>query len=427
MSESTRAACQGLIHPKSKGFLLLTAALMGLLAACGGGGGGGSTGPQSSPVTSPPSPVTSPPPGPPPTLALSAFASGFTAPLGFETPNDGTGRNFIVEQGGTIRIIQNGSVLAVPFLDVTARVESGGEKGLLGLSFHPAFQNNGRFFVNYTRRVNLQLQSVISEFAVSTADPNQADSLSELQLLVLDQPFDNHNAGQLAFGPDGFLYIAFGDGGSGGDPFGNAQNLQTLLGKMLRIDVDSPPAPGKSYAIPADNPFANGGGLPEIWAYGLRNPFRFSFDPPTGRLFAADVGQSSFEEVDLITGGGNFGWNIMEGNHCFPTEPCNRTGLITPIAEYGHDAAGGISVTGGYVYRGSAIPGLAGIYVFGDLASGRVWGLVEDAQGNWQMTLVLTHNLTVSSFGQDGAGELYLVDYGNGAILRLRDAALVAQ
>lgn len=356
-------------------------------------------------------------------LALSGFASGFAAPLGFETPNDGSGRNFVVEQGGTIRIIQNGSVLAVPFLDVAARVESGGEKGLLGLAFHPDFPNDGRFFVNYTRRVNLQLQSVIAEFAVSTADPNQADPLSERQVLVVDQPFDNHNAGQLAFGPDGFLYIAFGDGGSGGDPFGNAQNLQALLGKMLRIDVDAPPAPGKSYAIPADNPFANGGGAPEIWAYGLRNSFRFSFDPQSGRLFAADVGQNSLEEVDLISKGGNFGWNVMEGSQCFPPgTPCNTGGLIPPIAEYGHDAAGGISVIGGYVYRGSAIPGLAGTYVFGDLASGRVWGLAEDPQGNWQITLVLSHNLTVSSFGQDSAGELYMVDYANGAILRLRSA-----
>ncbi|MBI2316424.1 MAG: PQQ-dependent sugar dehydrogenase, partial [Betaproteobacteria bacterium] len=312
--------------------------------------------------------------------------------------------------------------LAIPFLDITANVESGGEKGLLGLAFHPDYPANGRFFVDYTRRVGFQLQSVIAEFRVLASDPNRADPASERQLLVVDQPFDNHNAGQLAFGPDGFLYIAFGDGGSGGDPFGNGQNLQVLLGKILRVDVDAPPAPGRQYAIPADNPFAAGGGLPEIWAYGLRNPFRFSFDAPTGRLFAADVGQSGFEEVDLITRGGNFGWNIMEGSHCFPAEPCNATGLTPPIAEYGHDASGGISIIGGYVYRGSAITGLAGAYVFGDLASGRVWALVEDAQGNWQMTLVLTHNLTVSSFGRDSAGELYLIDYANGAILRLRSA-----
>ena len=254
----------------------------------------------------------------------------------------------------------------------------------------------------------MQLETVIAEYTVSAADPDRADPLNERILLVVSQPFDNHNGGQLAFGPDGFLYIALGDGGSGGDPFGNGQNLNAILGKILRIDVDAAPAPGKQYAIPADNPFAAGGGLPEIWAYGLRNPWRFSFDPATGRLFAGDVGQNAFEEVDLITKGGNFGWNIMEGNHCFsPAAACPTAGLILPIDEYGHDAAGGISVTGGFVYRGPSIPGLAGTYVFGDLASGRIWGLQENGQDGWQRTLLLTHALTVSSFGRDTSGELY--------------------
>lgn len=402
---------QRFIRTKLVCLFLLVAAGAVLFFGCGGGGGS-------------PSPPPNPAPGPPPQLALSSFVSGLNGPVGLEAPNDGTRRLFVVEQGGTIRIIQNGSVLSTAFLDLTAKIESGGEKGLLGLTFHPNFSTNRRFFVNYTRRVNLQLQSVISEFAVSPVDPNQADPSSERQLLVVDQPFDNHNGGQLAFGPDGFLYIGFGDGGSGGDPFGNGQSLQTLLGKMLRIDVDGSAVPGKQYAIPADNPLASGGGLPEIWAYGLRNPWRFSFDRATGRLFAADVGQDSFEEVDLITKGGNFGWNIMEGDHCFPlgTPSCNTTGLILPITEYAHDAAGGIAIIGGFVYHGSAIPGLAGTFVFGDLASGHVWGLQEVAQGNWQRTLVLTHNLTVSSFGQDPDGELYLIDYGNGAVLRLRFA-----
>jgi glucose/arabinose dehydrogenase len=391
-------------------FLLVAASAI-LFFGCAGGGGSSS-------------PAPNPAPSPPPQLALSSFVSGLNAPVGFEVPNDGTRRLFIVEQGGTVRISQNGSLLSPAFLDITAKIESGGEKGLLGLAFHPSFSTNRRFFVNYTRRVGIQLQSVISEFAASAVDPNQADPSSERQLLVVDQPFDNHNGGQLAFGPDGFLYIGFGDGGSGGDPFSNGQSLQTLLGKMLRIDVDSSPAPGKQYAIPADNPFASGGGLPEIWAYGFRNPWRFSFDRPTGRLFAGDVGQGSFEEVDLISKGGNFGWNIMEGNHCYPpgTPSCNTTGLILPIAEYAHDAAGGISIIGGFVYRGSAIPGLTGTYVLGDLSSGHVWGLWQDAQGNWQRTLVLTHTLTVSSFGQDTDNELYLLDYGNGAVLRLRSA-----
>jgi len=402
---------QRFIRTKLVCLFLLVAAAPGSFWGCGGGGGSAS-------------PSSNPSLAPPPQLALSSFVSGLNAPVGLEAPNDGTRRLFVVEQGGTIRIIQNGSVLSTAFLDLTAKIESGGEKGLLGLAFHPDFSRNRRFFVNFTRRVNTQLQSVISEFGVSPVNPDQADPASERQLLVVDQPFDNHNGGQLAFGPDGFLYIGFGDGGGAGDPFGNGQNLQTLLGKMLRIDVDGSPVPGKQYAIPADNPFASSGGLAEIWAYGLRNPWRFSFDRATGRLFAADVGQDNFEEVDLITKGGNFGWNIMEGDHCFPpgTSLCDTTGLILPINEYAHDAAGGIAIIGGFVYHGSTIPGLAGTFVFGDLASGHVWGLQEVAQGNLQRTLLLTHNLTVSSFGQDTDGELYLIDYGNGAVLRLRSA-----
>jgi len=357
-------------------------------------------------------------------LALSNFVPGLTAPVGFEAPNDGTNRIFIIEQPGTIRIIQGGPLLATPFLDITSKVESGGEKGLLGLAFHPSFSVNGRFYVDYTQRSGTtgQLQSVIAEYLVSAADPNQADPRSERPMLVVDQPYDNHNGGQLAFGPDGFLYIAFGDGGSGGDPQRNGQNTSTLLAKILRIGVDPPFAAGKQYAIPSDNPFANGSGLPEIWAYGLRNPWRFSFDRATGLLFAGDVGQDSWEEVDIITKGGNFGWNVMEGNNCYPPSvtSCKMTGLVLPIAVYGHNPAGGDAIIGGFVYHGSAIAGLAGTYVFGDLSSGHVWGLKQDATGSWRMTLVLTHSLTVSSFGQDTAGELYLVDYGNGAVLRFR-------
>jgi len=344
---------------------------------------------------------------------------------GLEAPNDGTNRLFAVQQGGTIRVIQNGSLVATPFLDIRSKVESGGEKGLLGLTFHPSLSANRKFYVDYTRRLGTgQLESVISEYAVSTSDPNQADPASERQLLVVDQPFDNHKGGQLAFGPDGFLYIAFGDGGSEGDPLGNGQHTNTLLGKILRIGVDPPFAAGKQYAIPPDNPLVGGGGLPEIWAYGLRNPWRFSFDRSTAQLFAGDVGQDSWEEVDIITKAGNFGWNIMEGDHCFPPNvaSCNMAGLTLPITEYGHDAAGGTAIIGGFVYRGTAIPSLVGAYVFGDLSSGHVWGLKQDATGNWNQTLLLNHALTVSSFGQDAAGELYLVDYGNGAILHLRAA-----
>jgi glucose/arabinose dehydrogenase len=387
-----------------------------LTAACLLVGCGGSTGTQSTSVEQF---------VPPPQLALEDFVSGLSGPLGFEAPDDGTNRIFIVEVGGTIRVVQAGVVLPIPFLDISSQIESGGEKGLLGMACHPNFGTSGRFYVDYTRRLSTgQLQTVISEFAVSATDPNQADPSSERQLLVVDQPYDNHNGGQLAFGADGFLYIAFGDGGSGGDPSGNAQNKNVLLGKILRIGVDPPFATGKEYAIPSDNPFASGGGSPEIWAYGFRNPWRFSFDRSTGRLIAGDVGQNDWEEVDLVTKSGNYGWNIMEGNHCYPPSvaTCDATGLTRPIAEYGHDASGGSSIIGGYVYHGSAIAGLEGTYVFGDLSSGRVWGLKQDAMLDWNMTQILTHNLTVSSFGQDADGELYLLDYGNGAVLRLRAA-----
>ncbi len=353
-------------------------------------------------------------------LDLSTLVNGLTAPVGIEVPNDGTGRMFVLEQAGRIRIIQNGTLVPTPFLDVSSKVESGGEKGLLGLAFHPSFSSNGRFFVYYTQRVSQQLRSVFSEYAISTSDRNQADASSERTFLVVNQPFDNHNGGQLAFGPDGFLYIGLGDGGNEGDPQRNGQNLQTLLGKILRIDVDGAFAPGKQYAIPADNPFAPPNGLPEIWAYGLRNPWRFSFDRMSGTLFAADVGQDSFEEVDIITKSGNFGWNTMEASHCYPSgNSCNSTGLILPIMEYPHNASGGEAIIGGFVYRGSAIAGLAGDYVFGDLYSGHVWAGVQDSSGNWNQTLVLSHNLTVSSFGQDISGEPYLLDYGNGAVMRL--------
>jgi glucose/arabinose dehydrogenase len=400
--------------------LLLTS--IALLPGCGGGGGGGGGGGEDTVSNVPPDPSpNTPPPNSPPPLALSTVVNGLVSPIGLEAPNDGTGRLFAVEQAGRIRIIQNDVLLVDPFLNLTASVESGGEKGLLGLAFHPNFAGNRRFFVNYTRRVGAQLQSVISEFSASVANMNQADPATERLLLVVNQPFDNHNGGQLAFGQDGLLYIALGDGGSGGDPFGNGQSLSTLLGKILRIDVDSPPAPGNQYVIPPDNPFSVAGGLPEIWAYGFRNPWRFSFDPPTGRLFAGDVGENSWEEVNLVTRGGNFGWNIMEGNHCFPPSAtmCNTTGLILPIFEYGHVTGGGISIIGGFVYRGSAIPGLVGTYVFADLSGGRVWGLTQNSQGGWDQTDLLIHGLTVSAFGRDTGGELYLIDYRGGSIRRL--------
>jgi glucose/arabinose dehydrogenase len=376
-----------------------------LSAACGSG-----SGPQLIFNPQPDDPA-------PPSLTLVSVATGFTNPLDFQEPADGTGRFFVVEQAGFIRIVENGTLITTPFLDLTARAEAGGEKGLLGLAFHPDFAQNRRFFVNYTRRSAGQLQTVIAEYRASLNNPNAADP-SETILLTVNQPFDNHNGGQLAFGPDGFLYIALGDGGSGGDPQGNGQNLNSLLGALLRIDVDSA-AP--SIAIPPDNPFASVAGLDEIWAYGLRNPWRFSFDSMTGDLFLADVGQDRFEEVNLIERGGNYGWNVMEGSSCFsPSSGCNMTGLILPIAEYGRSE--GSSVTGGYVYRGALIPGLRGSYVFGDFISGRIWGLTRNTSGDWVRSLLLETGSNISSFGQDRAGEIYVLDYGAGTVRQLREA-----
>lgn len=338
---------------------------------------------------------------------LQLVVSGLSAPLDFQSARDGTGRFFVVEQGGTIRIVKGKKLLAPPFLNISSIIVSGGETGLLGLAFHPQYKTNGRFFVNYTRRVNTQLQTVIAEYHVSAANPNLADPSSARIILVIDQPFDNHNGGQLAFGSDGFLYIGMGDGGSGGDPQGNGQKLTTLLGKMLRIDINS----GSPYAIPPDNPFVGvSGAKGEIWAYGFRNPWRFSFDKMTKRLFVGDVGQGAWEEVDIVTKGGNFGWNIMEGKHCYPPgATCDPTGLILPIAEYSHSE--GIAIIGGYVYRGAAIAALKGLYVFGDFGSGQLWTLQEIQPGTWARAPLLSAGFNISAFGRAGNNELYVLDY----------------
>jgi glucose/arabinose dehydrogenase len=351
-------------------------------------------------------------------VTLIPVVSGLASPIDLQATDDSTGRLFVVEQPGTIRILQAGALLPTPFLDIRTRVTFSGEMGLLGAAFHPAFAQNQRFYVNYVRVLGTgEIQSVIAEYRVSAADPNQADPASERILLTVNQPFETHKAGQLAFGPDGFLYIALGDGGGAGDTQGSGQNLQTLLGKMLRIDVDRT-AGAQPYAIPADNPFVAGGGLPEIWASGLRNPFRFSFDTATGRLFVGDVGQRLYEEIDILQKGGNYGWNVMEGMHCFnPATGCNQAGLTLPIAEYDHSE--GVAVIGGYVYRGEGIPALAGSYVFGDFGSGNIWRLTQDSSGAWQRVLLLNSGRNMSSFGRDSAGELYLVDYAAGEILKL--------
>src|SRR5215471_5788432 len=308
-------------------------------------------------------------PAPTQSLTLQSFVSGFSSPLGLEQPNDGTNRIFVVEQGGRIKIVQNSAVLPAVFLDISSKITTGGEMGLLGVTFHPNFSTNGKLYVNYVRTVSGQIQSVIAEYTASPANANQINVATERVLLTVDQVsnFNNHKAGQLAFGPDGFLYFGLGDGGSGGDPFGHGQDTSTLLGKLMRIDVNSTD-PGLQYHIPSDNPFAGGGGLPEIWAFGFRNPWRFSFDRGTGRLFLADVGQDQFEEIDIVQKGGNYGWNVMEGMHCFnPPTGCNTTGLTLPITEYSH--AEGNAVIGGFVYRGANLPSLRGVYVFGDLGT----------------------------------------------------------
>ena len=373
---------------------------------------------RSLPSSAPPG-TPRPSPGNPDHLRLEPFTTGLDSPINIANAGDGSGRLFVNLQGGLIRVIgPDGSVRAEPFLDIRNRVLAGGERGLLGLAFHPNFPEQRRIFVDYTRTPDGA--TVISEFH---ATAQGADPASERVLLLIRQPFANHNGGQLAFGPDGFLYIGMGDGGSGGDPFGNGQNTRALLGKMLRIDVDNQPAAGKAYAIPRDNPFAAGGirpgaGAPEVWSYGLRNPWRFSFDAANGDVYIGDVGQGAWEEIDRQAGdsrgGENYGWNVMEGDHCF-RDGCNARPFVKPIAEYGHDQ--GCAVIGGYVYRGSEQPVLRGVYVFADDCSGLVFTLQVDA-GTRTPKLVLDSHRAISSFGVGENGEIYAADLG-GAISRV--------
>lgn len=350
--------------------------------------------------------------------ALEKVGEGFTLPLFLTHAGDGSGRIFVVEKGGTIALLENGRRGTV-FLDIRDRIRSSGyEQGLLGLAFHPNFARNGYFYVNYTNR---QGHTVIERYSVSQSDPNRADPNSAKRIMLIEQPYANHNGGMIAFGPDGMLYIGMGDGGGANDPLLAGQDKRTLLGKILRIDVDN----GDPYAIPAGNPYADGReGLPEIWSIGWRNPWRFSFDRLTGDKYIADVGQNRYEEVHIerrgAPGGLNYGWNIMEGKHCFsPRTGCNQAGLQMPIAEYGR--SDGISITGGYVYRGAAFPRMQGYYFFADFGSTKVWALREVRANEWEMTEIMSARFPVSSFGEDEAGELYLVDFGGGTIHRLID------
>lgn len=338
----------------------------------------------------------------------SLVADGFTQPIGLSTAGDGSGRLFVIEKPGLIRIIAGGSVVSDPFLDIRDRVgASGSEQGLLGLAFHPDYENNGYFFVNYTDNDG---DTVVSRFLVSE-DANRADPDSESKVLVFSQPYKNHNGGQVLFGPDGYLWITTGDGGAGGDPEDNAQNLNNLLGKLLRIDVDQQP-----YSIPDGNPFGD-----EIWAYGLRNPWRITFDPATGDLYIADVGQNKWEEINYLPAdapaGANFGWDYLEGNHAFEGTPPDDAELVDPVAEYDH--AKGCSVSGGAVYRGS-LPEWQGVYLYGDFCSGLIWGLLKTGDGGWQNEILFDTNAGISAISQDESGEVYMLDI-QGGVYRLEE------
>lgn len=335
----------------------------------------------------------------------------FTRPVDLQAPDDGSNRLFVVEQAGIIRVFENvpDTDDAPVFLDISDRVnDAGNEEGLLGLAFHPDYASNGEFFVDYT--ASNPRRTVIARYQVDPNDPLQAQPGSEEVILEIDQPFGNHNGGQIAFGSDRALYIAMGDGGSGGDPQGHGQNRSTLLGTILRIDVDRQDE-GRAYAIPEDNPYAanDEGYREEIYAYGLRNPWRFSFDPETDRLWTGDVGQNQYEEVDVIESGGNYGWNVMEGFHCFePPTGCDTEGLIEPVAEYDHSE--GQSITGGFVYRGENVPALSGKYVYADYVSGKFWTLEYDGAEGTESELFDT-SLNVSAFGLDRDRELYVLAF----------------
>jgi uncharacterized repeat protein (TIGR01451 family) len=352
-----------------------------------------------------------------PDIALTRYVGGLDKPTHITHAGDGSQRLFVVEQEGLIRIIKNQTLLATPFLDITTRVSCCGERGLLSVAFPPGYANKGYFYVNYT---NNNGNTVVARYRVTT-DPDVANPTSEEIILTIDQPFENHNGGQLAFGPDGYLYIGMGDGGSAGDPQDNGQRPDTLLGKLLRIDVESGTAP---YAVPPTNPFfQNRTYRQEVWAIGLRNPWRFSFDRQTGDLYIGDVGQGSYEEIDVqprsSPGGENYGWRIMEGNHCFASNTCTQSGLILPVVEYDHSQ--GCSVTGGVVYRGPQFSRLQGIYFYGDYCSGNVWALKITAS-TLQSRRLLDTTLNISTFGEDEAGETYLADHSEGVLYHITDA-----
>lgn len=352
-------------------------------------------------------------------LALQEVASGLQAPT-FLTAPAGDSRLFVIERAGRIRIIDNGNLLATPFLDISSLTTTDGERGLLSMAFHPQYASNGYFFLYYT---NLAGDIVIERRQVSAGNANLADPLASLQIIAIPHPgFSNHNGGLVSFGPDGYLYAATGDGGGGGDPSGNAQNTNVLLGKMLRLDVNASTS-AQPYTIPAGNPFAGtAGSRAEIWAYGLRNPWRYAFDTTAQLLYIADVGQGQREEVNVAavgTAGNNYGWNIMEGKQCYNSASCSQAGLVLPAIDYGHDGAGGCSITGGHVYRGTALPELAGHYLYSDYCSG--W-LKSFSYSNGSASAVTDWNITnvgnILSFGEDAQKELYMLS-ATGRVYRI--------
>jgi glucose/arabinose dehydrogenase len=360
-------------------------------------------------------------------LELQTFATGLNKPVAIRHAGDE--RLFIVEQPGRIMVLDtNGSVAATPFLDIRSRVrDNAGERGLLGLAFHPQFADNGYFYVNYTTEPNAA--TVVSRFSVDPSDRNRALPNSEKVILTFEQPFGNHNGGDIVFGPDGYLYIATGDGGSANDPQNKGQDRLTFLGKILRIDVDG----GDPYTIPADNPFGQvDDTLDEIWALGLRNPWRISFDRQTGDLWIADVGQNEYEEINFepagSTGGRNYGWRCYEGNEPFNTQNCPSVDALTaPVLAYAHSGTNGCSVTGGYVYRGDTYADMRGVYLYTDFCSGRIWGLRSDGAGGFDNEFLLDGaGGQYSSFGEDQNGELYLAARGFGRIYRLVDTSFVS-
>jgi glucose/arabinose dehydrogenase len=350
-------------------------------------------------------------------ISFSRVARSLSKPVFITHAGDGSGRLFIVEKGGRIKILRSGVVLSTPFLSLAGKVSTGSEQGLLGLAFHPNYETNRKFYINYTDPSG---DTIVAEYLTSTGNANVAGTTGRV-LLHIDQPYSNHNGGMLAFGPDGYLYIGMGDGGSAGDPGNRAQSASYLLGKILRIDVNGTSA-GKQYAIPPSNPYAGAtAGLDEIWARGLRNPWRFSFDSRTGDLWIGDVGQDRYEEIDRATAasgrgrGLNYGWRVIEGNACYnPSSGCSGSGKTPPIAVYSHSL--GCSVTGGYVYRGLAYRGLVGGYLFGDYCSGRVWALRAHGSSPQKPVLMADTSLSISSFGEGQDGTLYVTDIGSGDV-----------